>query len=64
MDELTPEEIRECLQYIRDVFPYRDVFDYLVENGARDDEVHQITGDNLAGACWHLDSLMRHFGVA
>lgn len=60
MDE---QEIRESLTYIRGVFPASYIFDDLIENGARGDEVHHIDGDDLAGACWHLNELLKHFRV-
>lgn len=55
------EDILESLEYIRAVFPVRILFDDLVKNGPIGDEVHTIDGDDLAGACWHLNRLLEHF---
>lgn len=60
---MTDQEIRESLAYIRAVFPPDTVFSDLIENGARGDEKHTITGDDLAGACWHLNQLLENFGT-
>lgn len=61
---MTDEEIREALTYIRGVLPPKRLFDDLVKNGASGHEEHVLAGDDLAGACWELDQLMRHFGVS
>jgi hypothetical protein len=58
---MSHDEIIESLTYIQDVFPAQSIFDELVENGAGGDEIHNITGDDLAGACWHLNRLWTYF---
>lgn len=60
---MTDDEIIDAVDYIRGVFPGKGVYDTLIEEGAVGDEVHTIRGDDLAGACWHLNQLMEHFGI-
>lgn len=58
LDEWAVAEAREAVAYLRAVFPGSGEFDQLVAEGARGDEVHTITGDDLAGACHYLQQLM------
>lgn len=53
----------ESVQYLLSVFPGRKIFQELVDEGARGDEVHTITGDDLAGACWALNNIAEYLGV-
>ena len=57
------DRIVEAIEYLRDVFPSRKLFDDLVAEGSHGDEVFTITGDDLAGACWALNELMEIFEV-
>lgn len=56
-DEVVTDQVKENLQYLRDVFPSRGIYDRLVQEGAYGDEIHRIDGDDLAGACWALNNL-------
>lgn len=53
----------DSVKYLLDVFPSRKLFNELVNEGARGDEVHTITGDDLAGACWALNDIAEYLGV-
>lgn len=60
---MNDNEIKEALAYLRGVFPHGGIYNPLVTEGARGDEHYDLAGDDLAGACWHLNELLRHFEV-
>ena len=67
-------DIIESIAYIRGVFPSDEIFKKLVDGDAVElytyhhDRVvpcnsHHISGDDLEGACYHLNVLMKMFNV-
>lgn len=55
------DEATEAVEYLLAVFPSN--FAALVKEGATGDEVHRITGDDLAGACHSLQVIADYLGV-
>jgi hypothetical protein len=63
-----------AIDYIRDVFPADELFDKLVKGGPVElynydshglNTLNEFTiqGDDLAGACYHLNILIQIFGI-
>ena len=57
------EEVREAIEYIRDVFPAEHIFKKLVDGDPVELYTYELSGDDLAGACHHLNILMKIFDV-
>jgi len=61
------QRIVEALEYMSDVFMPEDRFNAYVSEGyggtlSSDD--YTMSGDDLAGFCWHFDELLKFFGVS
>ena len=60
---MTNLEIFEALSYISGVFPNKEFTNQILTEGPTGAEEYTLRGDDLAGAIWHLNELMEHFGV-
>ncbi len=57
------EDLKDALQYIKDVGPARSYCAKLVREGAVGDESYTMHGDDLAGYCHSVNVLLKAFGL-